>query len=295
MQDALTVVTQVGMLTFVVAGMAGMGLSLTVAQIMAPLRDARLVVTVLLANFVAVPLVAIAAARLLPMDDATSAAVILVGCCAGAPFLPTLAKLAKGDGALAVGTMILLMVVTVGYAPIVVPLAVEGASVSAGDIASSLVLYMLVPLAIGLLVRARYVELGEQYAGAFNRASTGGLVIGIVSGLLLTWREVLDSIGSWIFIGTIIVIVVGLGAGWLAAAGRGPADRTVLSLASAQRNISAALVIAVSLGNDVLVRTLVAALLLPIVLIVLAGEVGKRRAGASEGADGGETEPAAGV
>lgn len=294
MQDALTAITQVGMLTFVVAGMAGLGLSLTVAQILAPLRDAKLVVTVLLTNFVAVPAVAILAARLLPMDDATSTALILLGCCAGAPFLPTLARLANGDQALAVGVMVLLMVVTIGYAPLVVPVAVQGASVSPGDIASSLVLYMLLPLALGLLVKWRYAELADHVVGGFNRASTAGLVLGIVSGLLLTWRDVIASIGSWIFIGTLLLIATGLGAGWLAATGRGASERTVLALATAQRNISAGLVIAVSLGSDVLVRTLVAALVLPILLIVLAGELGKRRAADAGTADASAGSPSEG-
>lgn len=94
--ETLTVVTQVGMLTFVV-----------------------------------VPAVAIATARLLPIDDAPATAIILIGCVAGPPFLPKLVGLAKGDPALAGGLMVLLIVVTVGYAPLVIPLAVEGATVSA--------------------------------------------------------------------------------------------------------------------------------------------------------------------
>ena len=42
--------------------------------------------------------------------------------------------------------------------------------------------------------------------------------------------------------------------------------------------IAAALVVASSLGGDAIVRTLVAALAIPIVLITLAGEIGKRTA-----------------
>lgn len=282
MGEVLTVVTQVGILVFVVAGMGAMGLALTVEAIVGPLRDARLVVGVLAANFVVVPLVAVLAAQLLPMDDASAAAVILVGCSAGAPFLPTLAGLAKADQATAVGVMVLLMVLTVGFAPVVVPLVLEGATVAAGDIASSLVLYMLVPLALGLLVRARYPALAESLGGALKRASSAGLVIGIVAGLLVTWREVLGSVGSWIFAGTALVLVAGFAVGWLVGAGR-PADRTLLGLATAQRNISAALVIAASLGTDTTVRTLVAALVIPIVLIVAAGEIGRRSADPAAG------------
>jgi predicted Na+-dependent transporter len=45
-------------LIFVVTSMVAMGLSLTVPQIIAPLRNVRLVILALLANFVLIPLIA---------------------------------------------------------------------------------------------------------------------------------------------------------------------------------------------------------------------------------------------
>jgi len=259
-----------------VSGMAGMGLSLTVGQIVAALRDIRLTVGLLIANFVVVPIAAVIVARLLPMEPDAATALVILGCVAGAPFLPKLAQLAKGDVALAVGSMVLLMVITIAYAPIVVPLAVQGATVDAWSIAQSLIVLMLVPLAIGLFVRARYADLASSWAGPANQASSLGLLVGIAAGLLVSWQQILGAIGSWIFIGTAVLLVVALVAGWLAGLGRGSDTRNVAALATAQRNISAALVVAVSLGGDTIVYTLVAGLVLPVVLIVLAGEIGRR-------------------
>ena len=170
-----------------------------------------------------VPAAAIAAARLLPMEDAAATAVVLIGCVAGAPFLPKLAQLAKSNLALAVGAMVLLMVVTIVYAPIVVPLAVPGATVDAWDIAQSLILFMLIPLGLGLIVRARYPELADDWVGKAGHASSMGLLLGIGSALMLTWREVIGSIGTWVFVGMAVILVVGLVAGWLA--GIGPTRR----------------------------------------------------------------------
>ena len=51
---------------------------------------------------------------------------LVLGCAAGAPFLPKLAELAKGNLAFSVGAMVLLMVVTVGYLPVVMPLLLPG-------------------------------------------------------------------------------------------------------------------------------------------------------------------------
>jgi BASS family bile acid:Na+ symporter len=51
-------IASVGILTFVVASMAALGLSLTVGQIVQPLRNRHLVVMALLANFVLTPALA---------------------------------------------------------------------------------------------------------------------------------------------------------------------------------------------------------------------------------------------
>lgn len=276
LSDTLQVITQVAMLVFVVGSMAAMGLGLTVARIAQPLRDLRLDIALLVANFVVVPAAAVAAARLLPMEPAAATAVVLIGCVGGAPFLPKLAQLAKSNLALAVGAMVLLMVVTIGYAPIVVPLAVEGATVDPLAIAQSLVLFMLIPLGLGLFIRAGYPELADDWVGRAGHASTMGLLLGISSALLLTWRQVIGSIGTWIFVGLAIILVGGLLADWLAGMGRPSSERMLLGLATANRNIAAALVIAVSIGGDTVVYTLVGALTIPVVLIVLAGQIGKR-------------------
>lgn len=284
LSDTLQAITSAGMAVFVVAGMASMGLSLTMARIAGPLRDPRVTIGLLAANFVVVPIVAIAAARVVPMEPEAATAIVLIGCAAGAPFLPKLAQLANGDEGLAVGAMVLLMVITIIYAPIVVPLAVEGATVDPLEIAQSLIVLMLIPLAIGLGVRARYESLAEAWSDRLGQASTVGLLFGMGGSVLLAWRDILGAIGTGIFIAAGLVLLAGLAAGWLLSLGRRTQDRTVAALATAQRNIAAAIVIAAPIGGDTLVYTLVGALVLPAALIVLAGELGRRAvAGAPPG------------
>ena len=113
--ELLSKAATVAMLTFVVSSMLAMGAGLTVSQISEPLRNARLVVLALLANFVLMPLGALALAKVLWLEEPFGVGLLLLGCAAGAPFLPKLAELAKGNLAFAVGAMVLLMVVTVGY------------------------------------------------------------------------------------------------------------------------------------------------------------------------------------
>src|ERR1700704_2954378 len=55
-------------IVFVLSSMLGIGLGLRVSEIVAPLRNGRLVALVLVANFVVMPAVALALARLLRLD-----------------------------------------------------------------------------------------------------------------------------------------------------------------------------------------------------------------------------------
>jgi len=131
LMDLLSKAATVATLSFVVSSMLAMGAGLTTAQIVEPLRNVRLVALALLANFVLMPLGAIALAKVLWLDEPFGIGLLLLGCSAGAPFLPKLAELAKGNLAFAVGAMVVLMVVTVGYLPIVLPLLLRGITVEA--------------------------------------------------------------------------------------------------------------------------------------------------------------------
>src|SRR5256884_6372702 len=154
--DLLSKAATVAMRPFVVSSMLAMGAGLTASKISGPLRNARLVVLALLANFVLMPLGALALSKVLWLDEPFGFGLLLLGCAAGAPFLPKLAELAKGNLAFAVGAMVLLMVVTVGYLPIVLPLLLPGVTVDPWKIARSLVLLMVVPLAAGLALKSHY-------------------------------------------------------------------------------------------------------------------------------------------
>ena len=73
----------------------------------------RLVLLALLANFVVMPLGAVALDKSLELDEPLRVGLLLLGASAGAPFLPKLTELAKGNMPFAVGIMVLLAVGTV--------------------------------------------------------------------------------------------------------------------------------------------------------------------------------------
>src|SRR4051794_14923873 len=101
----LSKIIPIAMFAFVVSSMLAVGVSLTVEQIAAPLRNRKFVVLALLANFVLMPAGALAISRLLRLDQPLGIALLLLGTAAGAPFLPKLAGIARGNLAFAVGLM----------------------------------------------------------------------------------------------------------------------------------------------------------------------------------------------
>ena len=231
------------MLAFVLSSMVAMGLGLTVAQIVAPLRDTRLVVLSLLANFVLMPLGALALASVLRLDPPLGVGLLILGLAAGAPFLPKLAQLAKGHLAFAVGAMVLLMVVTVGYLPLVLPLFLPGVSVDPVTIARSLFLLMLLPLALALAVRARFPVMAARSKSVLDRVSTLSLILLTLLIVVANVSNVLSIFGTRGILAGLLFIAIGFGTGWFLG-GPDVENRRVLALGTAQRNIAAALVVA---------------------------------------------------
>jgi bile acid:Na+ symporter, BASS family len=227
--EALTKVIPIAMLVFVVSSMLAVGLSLTVKQILAPLRDARLVTLAVVANFVLMPVSAFLISRLFQLDTSLGVALLLLGTAAGAPFLPKLASVAGGNIAFAVGLMVLLMVLTVAYIPLVLPLLLSGVSVDPLKIARSLVVLMLLPLGAGLIAKARYDAVASRMAPLLNKLSSISLVLMIVLMLISNIRNIIDLFGSRGVLASVIFLFAGLGIGWLL----GGADtdiRSVLAL-----------------------------------------------------------------
>lgn len=278
MSDILAVIMQLSVMVFVITSMLAMGLNLTLKQIAAPLRNARLVVLALVANFVLVPVLAYLIVLVIPLDEGLATGLILMATAAGAPFLPKLAQAAKGNMAFSVGLMVLLMVVTIIYMPLVLPFLLQGVEVNAWEIARSLIILMLIPLAIGLFVKARYESTAESLQPHMAQTSTVALVLLMVSALVLNFEAIVGVIGTGAIIAILIFLLVALVLGYFFG-GKDGGTKSVLGLGTAQRNLSAALVVAgQNFADDpnVLSMILVAGLVGLVLLMVIGGELGRR-------------------
>ena len=280
MSEILQVIMQLSLLVFVITSMLAMGLNLTLKQIAAPLRNARLVILALVANFILVPILAYVIVLVVPLEQGLATGLILMATAAGAPFLPKLAQAAKGNVALSVGLMVLLMVVTIIYMPIVLPFLLSGVEVNPWEIARSLIILMLIPLGIGIFVKARYQSTAESLQPHMAQTSTVALVLLMVSALVLNFEVIVGVIGTGAIIAILIFLLVALVLGYFLG-GKDASTRSVLGLGTAQRNLSAALVVAgqnFAAYPSVLSMILVAALIGLALLMVIGGELGRRSA-----------------
>nr|WP_234712861.1 bile acid:sodium symporter [Mycolicibacterium komanii]CRL72810.1 Sodium Bile acid symporter family protein [Mycolicibacterium komanii] len=276
--EVLEMAVPVATVVFVVSSMISMGLGLKIAQLAAPLKNPRLVTMSVLVNFVAVPAGAIGITRILRLDEPFSIGLLLLGVAAGAPFLPKLAEIAHGNLAFAVALMVLLMIVTVGYVPLVLPLLLPGVSVDPARIARSLVLLMLLPLAIALGINAKRPAIAARTKPLFDRLSSLGLVLVVVLLIVVNFSKVLSVFGTRAILAGLLFIALGYAVGW-AAGGPGADNRVVLGLGTAQRNIAAALVVGGQSFSDpgVVVMVVVVAIASLLALLPLSRFLAGRR------------------
>jgi BASS family bile acid:Na+ symporter len=167
-------------------------------------------------------------------------------------------------------------VVTILVLPIALPLLLTGISVTFWDIASGLIILILVPLAVSLFVRARYPEAAASALPHFAQASNLSLLFLMVLMIVLNFSDVVGLLGSGGLLASLVLVVLTTAGGYLL--GRlGKAGDWLQGLGAGQRNIAAAMVVAtMNFGNDEIVMVVVYSLIGMVVIIPLALELGKR-------------------
>jgi len=294
MTEILTVIVKLSALVFVVASMFAMGFSLTIPQIIKPLKNTKLLILSLVANFIVFPAVAYGIVKIMPtftsFSEDNGIAFIILATAAGAPFLPKLAQMAKGNIAYSVGLMTLLMVVSVFFLPVALPLLLPGVTVDPWTIAKSLITTMLIPLGIGLFIKARYEDTAKRLQPVFGQASNTALMLMMGVMLLMNVRTILGVVGTGVILAGIVFYLLALAIGYFMSVGTEKEIKNVMALGTGQRNLSAAFVVAAANFTDrpdVIITLIILVIVDLVLLLPLAGEIG-RRVGAAEGEAEGE-------
>ncbi len=215
MKDLFELLLAISVLAFPIASMLGVGLSYTLPQIVGPLRHPDRVFRALVANFVLVPLLAFGITRMLRLEPALAAGVMLVGTAAGAPFLIKLTQAANADTRLGATLLVLLMPLTVVYMPLAIPWVGADASVNAMGIAVPLLSTLLLPLVVGLVVQAVSPRLAARLRPLAITISSAALVVLIASTLVVNVPVFKDLLGTGAIAAAILLTLGSFVCGYL--------------------------------------------------------------------------------
>jgi predicted Na+-dependent transporter len=226
-------------------------------------------------------------AKALPIKEASVDGLVLATLGAGSAGGIKAAQLArKAELPLAVSIVVVLQLVNIVAVPIWAGHVVNGASLSAWDIVKSLLLLVLIPLAVGLIVKARYSDHATEWTTGLVKIANLALVIAITAGVGVNWQTIVDLFGSWVLAASLLIVAIAIGLGMLLG-GKSAQTRNTTGLVSGLRFGSLGLIIiGTRLGGspDYLGPALVFTLLDFLIPIVLAIEIGRKAPAATPAA-----------
>ncbi|TQM13619.1 bile acid:sodium symporter family protein [Pseudonocardia kunmingensis] len=254
--EVLTALLNTVLVAFVVATMLSAGLRTSIAALLGVLRNGLLVLLVLVANLVVVPLLGLAVGLLFALSTAGLVALVLVASSPGAPFGAKMAMIQKGD--VVTGSVLQVLLAAVGSLtfPVTANLLLSWAnlgddvSIPVGRLIASVAVLQLVPFGVGLAVRAWAPATAASWMAPVARTSNLAFVGVLAFGVLGSWAQIVDLIGSRVLLAAVVFTVVGVLVGWALASGP-PTTRTTAALIAPTRNAGPAFAaVAIAFEND---------------------------------------------
>jgi BASS family bile acid:Na+ symporter len=234
---------------FVISTMLNVGLTQEPSTIIGYLRNWPFVLRMLAANFIAVPLVMIVILRITSFDPAVQAGLLVFSLGAGAPFLIKLTQMAKHQLALGAAVMMLLMLATIAYMPLVLPLFLEGSTVDAGAIAGTLLRQMLLPIVAGTLM-AEFLHGFAQAIQPWVAMLSNIVLYVVIAATFIGYFPSLGAIvGSGALLAALVFVLAAFGLGYVAGRGKDHLE-DIGALGTAQRNTAAGLIVAMQNFDD---------------------------------------------
>ncbi len=240
MAETLELLLKLSLVIFMVGNLLDMGLKLQLSEAMKDLRDTRFVILSLLWGFLLLPGLAYGMTLVIPMEHPYAVGLILLGMTPCAPFLPPMVERAKGNMGYTAAFMLLASVVTVAYMPIAVPVLLKGFSASAFTIAKPLVLFLLLPFAVGLGIQRRSAAFATKMEPVVKRLTGVDTILMLALCAVIYGKKFIGLGGSYAIGAQVLFFAVATIAPYLLSFGLPREQRTVISLGMATRNLGAA-------------------------------------------------------
>jgi BASS family bile acid:Na+ symporter len=163
--------------------------------------------------------------------------------------------------------------------PIILPPLVPGVHVDPFKIANPLVLFLLAPLAIGLLIHTRWSGVAAKLWKPFDRFSSLAMVVAISLFIGLHFRTIMGTVGSYAMLTSGMLVAVGFFVGYFLGA-PGQIRQSDLAIQTSFRGLSAAVAIAITnfpTEPKVLVMAIITLMMSLPVLFLVAPTVLRRK------------------
>jgi BASS family bile acid:Na+ symporter len=243
-----------GVAALVVLVMFGVGAGLGSGTLAAAFRRPWSLGRALVAEHVAMPLVALAIAHALGLPAAGLAALVLCAATPGGPIAPMFAMQARADVAFSVALVLASALVNVVATPatlrLLAPLpGAGGAPVSVFvPLMRTIALYQLLPLGVGMALRRTAPTAASRVA---RGAEVGSklVIAALVIGMTATQWRLLLALPPAVFAGLVALCVSGAALGYLVV-GRDPGLRGATAVNASVRNMGLGLLVATQLYGD---------------------------------------------
>ena len=152
MIETLTILLKVTLVIFMVGNLLDLGLRLDLKVALKGFRDVRFIALTVLWGFVLCPALGYLLAKVIPLPPPVAMGLILITLGPGGPMLPLMVDKARGDLNFTATFTLLTTLGTVVFLPIMVPLLVQGLTVTTWMVAKPMLLFILLPMVMGVVM-----------------------------------------------------------------------------------------------------------------------------------------------
>jgi BASS family bile acid:Na+ symporter len=256
------------------------GLQVDREELGAIFKNAGLLIRALLANVVLVPAFAMLLVRVFHLKDLIAIGLLLMAICPGVPFVVLGGGVKKGGSlGFAVALAFILPAASVLTVPLTVGLVLPGeTAVATENIVISLVLFQLVPLLVGMLVKARFPAIAARLVKPVGLVCVAVILVVLVALAKIWFVSVTAVYGSLGILAMLTLVILSLLTGWILG-GPERSHRRTLGVGTALRNPGLAALIAATNFGSVTEAAVMTYLLVQFVVVMVFGITYKPAAG----------------
>lgn len=235
--------------TFTVSGMAVMGLQSKVSEVITAFKNIKSMTLIIVWGWVLGPAISYLIAWLIPLKEAYVIGLLFYSLAPCAPFLPVMVGTARGDVSFAAALVPIVVVGTVIFMPLMGPLMIPGLAISALDLAKVLLIYILIPLALGAALRYFADKAASKIFPLVNVIAKVTTALTPVVAVVIYARPMAETAGSFALLSMVVfMVLIGI-ITYKFGFGLKQNQRSVMSLGMLTRNGSVVLIAAVAIPN----------------------------------------------